>query len=219
MLYTTEAFLSAIVALFIYSLCDTSAEKIAAIQDLIEVSLHVKIAALENRIDEAEKEMLQIATEYSQLQEDYQQTKGDYEYETETYKKLIEDAKPDPGVFQAWTGTFEYMFYGYDKIRGFVEIINTDVFTAAENKQWLASPNTLQRDILVKKLLEAETFAPKTWIVRTRDTCFMDWVGWTGTVTCRVKIYEGRENFSRVEQALQKAPKIVWEKKLITNTQ
>jgi hypothetical protein len=56
--------------LFLYSLCDTSTEKIAAIQDLIEVSLHVKIAALENRIDEAEKEMWAIATEYSQLQED-----------------------------------------------------------------------------------------------------------------------------------------------------
>jgi len=106
MLYTTEAFLCSLAMLFLYSLCDTSAEKIAAIQDLIEVSLHVKIAALENRIDEAEKEMWAIATEYSQLQEDYQQTKGDYEYETETYKKLIEDAKPDPGVFQAWTGTF-----------------------------------------------------------------------------------------------------------------
>lgn len=210
MLYTTEAFLCSLAMLFLYSLCDTSAEKIAAIQDLIEVSLHVKIAALENRIDEAEKEMWAIATEYSQLQEDYQETKGGYD-------TLKEGISPEPGVFQAWTGTFEYMFYGYEKVRGFVEIINTDVFTAGENKQWLASPNTLQRDILVKKLLEAESFAPKTWIVRTKDTCFMDWVGWTGTVTCRVKVYEGRDNFSRVEQALQKAPKIVWEKKLITS--
>lgn len=205
--------------LFIYSLWDTSDEKISAIQDLIEVSLHVKIAALEKRIDDAKKEMWQIATEYSQLQDDYQKTKGGYEYEAETYKQAIEDAKPETGVLQAWTGTFEYMFYGYEKVRGFVEIINTDVFTAGENKQWLASTNTLQRDILVKKLLEAELFAPKTWVVRTKDTCFIDWVGWTGTVTCRVKVCEGRDNFSRVEQALQKAPKIVWEKNFIMNTQ
>ena len=45
----------------------------------------------------------------------------------------------------------------------------------------------------------------------------MEWLGWQGSVICRVNVYEGRDMFSRAEQAAEKAPKIEWKRRLISS--
>jgi hypothetical protein len=183
--------------------------KIDLIQNLVEAVLLVKINVLETSVNELKETTQVLEKAVCVLEEDHQMLADDH-------RELKEDFEKQLDTFQAWTGTFDYLLHGYYKVRGFVEIMNTEVFTVRENREWLASTANLTRDQYVKKLAEMEKFAPKTWIVRTKDTCFLDWNGWNGTVTCRVKIYEGRDNFSRVEEALVKAPAISWERHLIT---
>lgn len=198
-------------AAMLYSLLHNNKAKIDAIQTLVEAVLLVKINVLENSV-----QALEDATHV--LEKTVHVLSSDHELLAADHQSLKEDLEKEPDTFQAWTGTFEYMLHGYYKIRGFIEIINTEVFTVKENKEWLASKVPGTRDQFVKKLTEMEKFSPKTWIMRTKDSCYLDWNGWNGTVTCRVKIYEGRDNFSRVEEALSKAPTISWERHLITHT-
>jgi hypothetical protein len=118
-------------------------------------------------------------------------------------------------TFQAWTGTFDYIMFGRNRVEGYVEVLNTAEHTQEENEAWIASTETSQRDKYLANLYDN---TPHRKIIRpTKDSCYMEWLGWGASVICRVNVYEGRDMFSRAEQAAEKAPKIEWKRRLITS--
>lgn len=118
-------------------------------------------------------------------------------------------------TFQSWTGTFDYIMLGRNRVEGYVEVLNTAEHTQEENDAWIASTDTSQRDKYLEKLYDN---SPYRKITRpTRDSCYMEWLGWNSSVICRVNVYEGRDMVSRAEQAAEKAPKIEWKRRLISS--
>ena len=118
-------------------------------------------------------------------------------------------------TFQAWTGTFDYIMLGRHRVEGYVEVLNTAEHTEEENEAWVASTDTSQRDKYLAKMYDNSPF--RTITRPTKDSCYMEWLGWGGSVICRVNVYEGRDMFSRAEQAAEKAPKIEWKRRLISS--
>ena len=118
-------------------------------------------------------------------------------------------------IFQSWTGTFEYSMFGRHRVEGYVEVLNTAEHTQEENEAWIASTDTSQRDKYLAKLYDNSPY--RTITRPTKDSCYMEWLGWNASVICRVNVYEGREMFSRAEQAAEKAPKIEWKRRLISS--
>lgn len=126
-------------------------------------------------------------------------------------------AKPiakQPKIFQSWSGTFEYIMFGRNRVEGYVEVLNTAEHTQEENEAWIMSTDNTQRDKYLEKLYDNSPF--RTIIRPTKDSCYMEWLGWNASVICRVNVYEGRDMFSRAEQAAEKAPKIEWKRRLIS---
>jgi len=119
-----------------------------------------------------------------------------------------------PKIFQSWTGTFDYIMLGRHRIEGYVEVLNTAEHTAEENETWMASTDTTQRDKYLAKMYDNSPY--RTISRPTKETSYMEWLGWGGSVICRVNVYEGRDMFSRAEQAAEKAPKIEWKRRLIS---
>jgi hypothetical protein len=117
-------------------------------------------------------------------------------------------------IFQSWTGTFEYIMFGRNRVEGYVEVLNTAEHTQEENEAWVASTDTTQRDKYLEKLYDNSPY--RTITRPTKESCYMEWVGWGASVICRVNVYEGRDMFSRAEQAAEKAPKIEWKRQLIS---
>jgi hypothetical protein len=117
-------------------------------------------------------------------------------------------------IFQTWTGTFEYSMFGRNRVEGYVEVLNTAEHTQEENEAWVASADTTQRDKYLEKLYDNSPY--RTITRPTKDSCYMEWLGWNASVICRVNVYEGRDMFSRAEQAAEKAPKIEWKRRLIS---
>jgi hypothetical protein len=118
-------------------------------------------------------------------------------------------------TFQSWTGTFNYTMLGRHHIEGYVEVLNTAEYTNEENEAWMASTDTTQRDKYLAKMYDNSPY--RTITRPTKDSSYMEWLGWGGSVICRVNVYEGREMFSRAEQAAEKAPKIEWKRRLISS--
>ena len=118
-------------------------------------------------------------------------------------------------IFQAWTGTFNYTMLGRHRIEGYVEVLNTAEHTEEENEAWVASTDTTQRDKYLAKMYDNSPY--RTITRPNKDSSYMEWVGWGGSVICRVNVYEGRDMFSRAEQAAEKAPKIEWKRRLISS--
>ena len=118
-------------------------------------------------------------------------------------------------TFQAWMGTFNYTMLGRHHIEGYVEVLNTAEYTNEENEAWMASTDTTQRDKYLAKMYDNSPY--RTITRPTKDSSYMEWVGWGGSVICRVNVYEGREMFSRAEQAAEKAPRIEWKRQLISS--
>lgn len=118
-------------------------------------------------------------------------------------------------IFQSWTGTFEYSMFGRNRVEGYVEVLNTAEHTQEENEAWVASTDTTQRDKYLEKLYDNSPY--RTITRPTKDSCYMEWLGWNASVICRVNVYEGRDMFSRAEQAAEKAPKIEWKRRLISS--
>jgi len=118
-------------------------------------------------------------------------------------------------TFQSWTGTFDYVMLGRHHIEGYVEVLNTAENTEEENEAWMASTDTTQRDKYLAKMYDNSPY--RTITRPTKDSCYMEWLGWQGSVICRVNVYEGRDMFSRAEQAAEKAPRIEWKRKLISS--
>lgn len=118
-------------------------------------------------------------------------------------------------IFQTWTGTFEYSMFGRNRVEGYVEVLNTAEHTQEENEAWVASTDTTQRDKYLEKLYDNSPY--RTITRPTKDSCYMEWLGWNASVICRVNVYEGRDMFSRAEQAAEKAPKIEWKRRLISS--
>ena len=118
-------------------------------------------------------------------------------------------------TFQAWTGTFDYVMLGRHRVEGYVEVLNTAEHTEEENEAWMASTDTSQRDKYLAKMYDNSPF--RTITRPTKDSCYMEWLGWGGSVICRVNVYEGRDMFSRAEQAAEKAPKIEWKRQIISS--
>lgn len=117
-------------------------------------------------------------------------------------------------IFQSWTGTFEYTMLGRHHVEGYIEVLNTAEHTQEENEAWVASTDTTQRDKYLEKLYDNSPY--RTVVRPTKESCYMEWVGWGSSVICRVNVYEGRDMFSRAEQAAEKAPKIEWKRRLIS---
>ena len=126
-------------------------------------------------------------------------------------KPIAKQAK----IFQSWTGTFEYSMFGRNRVEGYVEVLNTAEHTQEENEAWVASTDTSQRDKYLEKLYDNSPY--RTITRPTKDSCYMEWLGWNASVICRVNVYEGRDMFSRAEQAAEKAPKIEWKRRLISS--
>ena len=118
-------------------------------------------------------------------------------------------------IFQSWTGTFEYIMFGRNRVEGYVEVLNTAEHTKEENEAWVASTDNTQRDKYLAKLYDNSPY--RTINRPTKASCYMEWVGWGASVICRVNVYEGRDMFSRAEQAAEKAPKIEWKRQLISS--
>ena len=118
-------------------------------------------------------------------------------------------------TFQSWTGTFEYSMLGRHRVEGYVEVLNTAEHTQEENDTWMASTDTSQRDKYLAKLYDNSPY--RTITRPTKESSYMEWLGWGGSVICRVNVYEGRDMFSRAEQAAEKAPKIEWKRRLISS--
>ena len=118
-------------------------------------------------------------------------------------------------TFQSWTGTFDYVMLGRHRVEGYVEVLNTAEYTEEENEAWMASTDTTQRDKYLAKMYDNSPY--RTITRPTKDSSYMEWVGWGGSVICRVNVYEGREMFSRAEQAAEKAPRIEWKRQLISS--
>jgi hypothetical protein len=130
-------------------------------------------------------------------------------------KPSVSAAAKQAKTFQAWTGTFDYIMLGRHRVEGYVEVLNTAEHTEEENEAWVASTDTSQRDKYLEKLYDN---SPYRKITRpTKDSCYMEWLGWGASVICRVNVYEGRDMFSRAEQAAEKAPKIEWKSRLISS--
>jgi len=130
-------------------------------------------------------------------------------------KPNISVAAKQAKTFQSWTGTFEYSMFGRHRVEGYVEVLNTAEHTQEENNTWIASTDTSQRDKYLAKLYDNSPY--RTITRPTKDSCYMEWLGWNASVICRVNVYEGREMFSRAEQAAEKAPKIEWKRRLISS--
>jgi len=130
-------------------------------------------------------------------------------------KPSVSAAAKQAKTFQAWTGTFDYIMLGRHRVEGYVEILNTAEHTQEENEAWVASTDTSQRDKYLAKMYDNSPF--RTITRPTKDSCYMEWLGWQGSVICRVNVYEGRDMFSRAEQAAEKAPKIEWKRRLISS--
>jgi hypothetical protein len=130
--------------------------------------------------------------------------------------KPVATASPkQPKIFQSWTGTFDYIMLGRHRIEGYVEVLNTAEHTAEENEAWVGSTDTTQRDKYLAKMYDNSPY--RTISRPTKETSYMEWLGWGGSVICRVNVYEGRDMFSRAEQAAEKAPKIEWKRRLISS--
>lgn len=130
-------------------------------------------------------------------------------------KPSVSAAVKQAKTFQSWTGTFEYSMFGRHRVEGYVEVLNTAEHTQEENEAWIASTDTSQRDKYLAKLYDNSPY--RTITRPTKDSCYMEWLGWNASVICRVNVYEGREMFSRAEQAAEKAPKIEWKRRLISS--
>ena len=118
-------------------------------------------------------------------------------------------------IFQSWSGTFEYIMFGRNRVEGYVEVLNTAEHTQEENEAWIMSTDNTQRDKYLEKLYDNSPY--RTITRPTKDSCYMEWLGWGASVICRVNVYEGRDMFSRAEQAAEKAPKIEWKRRLISS--
>jgi hypothetical protein len=118
-------------------------------------------------------------------------------------------------TFQSWTGTFDYVMLGRHRVEGYVEVLNTADYTEEDNEAWMASTDTTQRDKYLAKMYDNSPY--RTITRPTKDSSYMEWVGWGGSVICRVNVYEGRDMFSRAEQAAEKAPRIEWKRQLISS--
>ena len=120
-----------------------------------------------------------------------------------------------PKIFQSWAGTFEYSMFGRNRVEGYVEVLNTAEHTQEENEAWIMSTDNTQRDKYLEKLYDNSPY--RTITRPTKDSCYMEWLGWGASIICRVNVYEGRDMFSRAEQAAEKAPKIEWKRRLISS--
>jgi hypothetical protein len=83
-------------------------------------------------------------------------------------RKKMKELRPD--VFkQTWLGTFDYMYCGH-KIIGTVELRCNDVFTVADNKDWLFDDTSNVKDIISYLAKNRLTEIP-TWNSPMQMTC------------------------------------------------
>ena len=192
-------FVSWIVRANVVSLDEVVEEKIMAEKK----SRHDVELLLTDRVNELEGVVKDLGDEVKQI--------GDEVKGLALTKPIAKQAK----IFQSWTGTFEYSMFGRNRVEGYVEVLNTAEHTQEENEAWVASTDTSQRDKYLEKLYDNSPY--RTITRPTKDSCYMEWLGWNASVICRVNVYEGRDMFSRAEQAAEKAPKIEWKRRLISS--
>jgi len=116
-------------------------------------------------------------------------------------RKKMKELHPD--VFkQTWLGTFDYMFCGY-KILGTVELRCNDVFTVAQNNEWLFNQTSNVKDII-------------SYLAKNRIS---EITGWNSTITCQITLQDShlmRHLFIPHDILTEKHyDNIKWEKKLV----
>lgn len=85
-------------------------------------------------------------------------------------RKKMKELAPD--VFkQTWLGTFDYMYCGH-KIVGTVELRCNDVFTVADNQDWLFNETSNVKDIIA-------------YLAKNRLT---EIPGWNSTISCQITL-------------------------------
>ena len=85
-------------------------------------------------------------------------------------RKKMKELAPD--VFkQTWLGTFDYMYCGH-KIVGTVELRCNDVFTVADNQEWLFNETSNVKDIIAYLSKNRLTEIP----------------GWNSTISCQITL-------------------------------
>ena len=85
-------------------------------------------------------------------------------------RKKMKELAPD--VFkQTWLGTFDYMYCGH-KIVGTVELRCNDVFTVADNHDWLFNDTSNVKDIIAYLSKNRLTEIP----------------GWNSTISCQITL-------------------------------
>lgn len=179
---------------------------VVGIDELLEAekkSRHSVELFLTDRVNELEGVVKELGDEVKEL--------GDEVKGLALTKPTAKQAK----IFQSWTGTFEYSMFGRNRVEGYVEVLNTAEHTQEENEAWIMSTDNTQRDKYLEKLYDNSPY--RTITRPTKDSCYMEWLGWGASVICRVNVYEGRDMFSRAEQAAEKAPKIEWKRRLISS--
>jgi len=85
-------------------------------------------------------------------------------------RKKMKELRPD--VFkQTWLGTFDYMYCGH-KIVGTVELRCNDVFTIADNRDWLFNDTSNVKDII-------------SYLAKNRLT---EIPSWNSTISCQITL-------------------------------
>ena len=116
-------------------------------------------------------------------------------------RKKMKELAPD--VFkQTWLGTFDYMYCGH-KIVGTVELRCNDVFTVADNQEWLFNETSNVKDIIAYLSKNRLTEIP----------------GWNSTISCQITLQNShlmRYLFIPHDILTERhSQNIKWEKKLV----
>jgi hypothetical protein len=117
-------------------------------------------------------------------------------------RKKMKELRPDV-LKQTWLGTFDYMFCGY-KIVGTVELRCNDVFTVAQNNEWLFNDTSNVKDII-------------SYFAKNRIT---EIPGWNSPISCQITLQDShlmRYLFIPHDILTERhSQNIKWEKKLVS---
>lgn len=119
-------------------------------------------------------------------------------------RKKMKELRPDI-LKQTWLGTFDYMYYSH-KIVGTVELRCNDVFSVADNNEWLFNNTSNVKDIIACLSNNRLTEIP----------------GWNShsTITCQITLQDSHlMRYLFIPQDIlneRHSHNIKWEKKLVS---
>lgn len=93
--------------------------------------------------------------------------------EKKKMSKRLQSLQPDTTFSQMWFGTFQYNYIG-NIVNGTIEILNTEVFTKNENKEWLFNTENHSDILPIVSYLSKH---------RVQEI-----PGWNGTMMCKITL-------------------------------